>query len=75
MLAHARKAHERRELMLGGALSDPPDKAILLFRGNSNEVAESFAKNDPYVVNGVVTSWHVREWTTVVGDDPAVRLP
>lgn len=74
-LAHARKAHERGELILGGALSDPPDKAILLFRGNSNEVAESFAKNDPYVVNGVVTSWHVREWTTVVGDDPAVRLP
>ena len=31
-------------------------------------MAENFAKADPYVVNGLVKRWHVREWTTVVGD-------
>ena len=39
-----------------------------LFKGDSPEVAEKFARADPYVANGVVKRWHVREWTTVVGD-------
>ena len=65
----ARKAVERGELVLGGALADPVDGAVLLFRGSSPEVAERFAKADPYVTNGLVTRWHVREWTTVIGPD------
>jgi uncharacterized protein len=66
-LARARAAHERAELVLGGALADPPDGAVLLFRGDSPEPAKAFAASDPYVVNGLVTRWRVREWTTVVG--------
>jgi uncharacterized protein YciI len=73
-LRHARAAHERGELILGGALADPADGAVLLFRGSSPAVAEEFAKADPYVRNGLVTTWRVREWTTVVGDDPAVHV-
>jgi uncharacterized protein YciI len=73
-LGHARAAHERGELVLGGALADPVDGAVLLFRGASPAVAEEFAKADPYVRNGLVTAWRVREWTTVVGDDPAVHV-
>lgn len=74
-LQHARGAHQRGELVLGGALANPMDGAVLLFRGSSPEVAEAFARADPYVQNGLVRSWRVREWTTVVGDDPAVTLP
>jgi len=66
-LALAEHAAERGELVLGGALADPVDKAILLFRGTGPEVAESFANNDPYVQNGLVLKWSVREWTTVAG--------
>jgi uncharacterized protein YciI len=66
-LALAWKAHERGELVLGGALADPVDGAILLFQGPSPEVAEEFVKRDPYVRNGLVRSWRVRPWTTVVG--------
>lgn len=73
-LQHARSAHQRGDLVLGGALADPMDGAVLLFRGSSPEVAEQFARADPYVQNGLVRSWRVREWTTVVGDDPAVTL-
>ena len=73
-LAHARAAHARGELMLGGALADPADGAVLLFQADSPSVVEDFAITDPYVVNGLVTSWRVRPWTTVVGDNPAVRL-
>jgi uncharacterized protein YciI len=70
----AREAVARGELVLGGALN-PPDGVMLLFRGDSPSVAEAFAKADPYVQNGIVTSWKVREWTTVVGRDAEVKLP
>jgi hypothetical protein len=62
------QASERGELVLGGALANPIDGAVLLFKGDSAEVAEKFAKADPYVTNGIVKSWAVREWTTVVGE-------
>lgn len=73
-LSLAWKAQESGELVLGGALQDPADRAILLFKGDSPESAESFAKNDPYVKNGIVRSWEVRAWFTVVGDDPAEKV-
>jgi uncharacterized protein YciI len=61
------KAHDRGELLLGGALGDPTDMAILLFTGDGPEAAERFARADPYVTNGLVSRWRVRPWTTVVG--------
>jgi len=54
--------------MSGGALASPTDGAVLLFKGSSREVAEKFAQADPYVSNGLVKRWYVREWTTVVGE-------
>lgn len=66
-LALAWKAHEEGHLLLGGALAEPVDGAILLFQGESSAVAEAFAQADPYVRHGVVTRWRVRPWTTVVG--------
>jgi uncharacterized protein YciI len=73
-LSLARQAVERGELVLGGALSNPVDGAVLLFRGSSSAVAERFAAADPYVTNGLVTRWHVREWNTVVGKDAEMPL-
>ncbi len=76
-LQHAREAAARGELVLGGALAHPIDGAVLLFQGDSPVTAENFAKSDPYVLNGLVRSWRVREWTTVVGNDAQanVKLP
>lgn len=68
-LKYARQAHERGALILGGALADPVDGAVLVFRGPSPEPAEAFAKADPYVINGLVKAWRVRKWVTVIGDD------
>lgn len=64
-------ASERGELILGGALANPADGAVLLFKADSPEIAERFAKSDPYVMNGLVKRWYVREWTTVAGDGAA----
>ena len=74
-LAHARASVSRGEMVLGGALANPADGAVLLFRGDSPDAAEAFAAADPYVTNGLVTRWRVREWTTVVGRDAEVLLP
>lgn len=62
-------AQARGELILGGALEDPVDTAILLFRGESPAVVERFVAADPYVANGLVARWRIRPWTTVVGAD------
>lgn len=74
---HLRLAWEsnaRGELILGGAFANPVDGAVLLFKGDSPEVAERFALADPYVRNGVVKRWYVREWTTVAGEAAAMPL-
>ena len=72
-LSLAWQAQERGDLVLGGALADPVDGAVLLFSGESPAAAEAFAAADPYVRNGLVTRWRVRAWTTVVGADAARR--
>jgi uncharacterized protein YciI len=66
-LALAKEAVARGELVLGGPLN-PPEEAVLLFAGDDASSAEAFARADPYVVNGIVREWRVREWTTVVGE-------
>lgn len=66
-LALAEAAHERGELVLGGALDEPMDAAVLVFRGESPAAAEAFASADPYVRDGLVTTWRVRCWNVVVG--------
>ena len=73
-LEHARAAATRGELVLGGAFANPIDGAVLLFRGDSPAAAEQFATSDPYVLNGLVKKWYVREWTTVVGDGAETKI-
>jgi uncharacterized protein YciI len=84
---HLRRAWESRqagELVLAGALDDPADRAVLLFDCKSPEPVLLFAATDPYVISGLVKSFQVRKWNTVVGDmattpvhpaDPGVALP
>lgn len=74
-LEHARRAAARGDLILGGALANPVDGAVLLFEGESPAPAEAFAEADPYVCNGLVKRWYVREWTTVVGEAAANPVP
>ena len=64
----------RGELVLGGALADPVDGAVLLFRGDSPEAAERFAAADPYVRHNLVTRWRVRPWITVAGTEAATPV-
>ena len=62
------EANRRGELVLAGALGDPADRALLVFRVQDRAVAEDFARNDPYVINGLVTRWEVQPWAVVTGN-------
>lgn len=62
----AREAHDRGELILGGALADPVDKALLVFRCDDPAIIEAFIHSDPYVQNGLVPRWEIRPWTVAI---------
>ena len=64
-----REAHRRGELVLAGAFADPVDRALLVFRVADRAIVEAFARNDPYVTNGLVKRWEVRRWKVVVGNE------
>ncbi len=68
-LALARAAHERGELLLAGALDDPPDHAILVFQAEEASVVERFVAADPYIEHGLIRSWRIRPWNVVIGAD------
>lgn len=62
---HWHPFRERGELLLIGPFGDPQSQgAMAVFR--TREAAEEFARGDPFVVNGVVRSWEVREWDEAV---------
>jgi uncharacterized protein len=63
-----RDANARGELQHAGALGDPPDGALLVFRAESAAAVEAFAAADPYVTGRLVTAWRVRPWNVVVGE-------
>jgi uncharacterized protein YciI len=69
----ARAALRRGELLLAGALGDPPDGALLVFRTPERAIVEEFARNDPYVTHGLVTRWEVRPWAVVIGGEAEDR--
>ncbi len=80
-LALVEDAHRRGELQLAGALLDRQpagdgarraDGALLVFRTDDASAVKRFVDADPYVQNGLVKSWRIREWANVLGD-AAVR--
>jgi hypothetical protein len=79
-LAKVFEAHRRGELIHGGALGDPPERALLIFRADDRTTAERFAETDPYVTSGLVANWEVQPWTIVCGlrggdHDPLAAAP
>lgn len=66
-LAAAQAAHARGDLLMAGALAEPVDRALLVFKVDDPQVVETFVRADPYVLNGLVTAWQIRPWTVVIG--------
>lgn len=70
--AHLRQAWEwqaRGALLIGGAVGEPADSALLVFDCASAADVERFVQADAYFQNGLVSSYRIQPWTTVVGKD------
>ena len=64
----ARESQARGELLFAGGLGDPPDGSLLIFRAASAQTVEDFARQDPYVANGLIKRREIRPWTVAVGN-------
>jgi len=65
-LAYARRFKEDGQIVMAGAAGDPPHGAVFVFRGDDPTPAEAFAREDPYVREGLVTAWRVEPWNVVI---------
>ena len=61
-------------LLVGGAVGDPIESAMLLFQTDDPDRITAFACADPYVQQGLVTSWRIVPWLTVAGPLAATPL-
>jgi uncharacterized protein YciI len=58
--------HARGTLLMVGTFGDPQaEGSMAIF--TSRAAAEEFAEDDPFVLNGVVRAWHIREWNEIFG--------
>ncbi len=67
-LAHLRELHEGGKLLLGGALMEPMDAGLLIFRADNPAEIEALLATDAYARNGIWTKIVIREWNVVVGN-------
>ena len=57
--------HARGLLLMLGTFADPQTQGSMAIF-TTREAAEEFAAGDPFVINGVVRRWEVREWNEVL---------
>ena len=60
LIAHRKEAGD---LLLAGAVGDPPTGGLLAFREDVDVAA--FVAADPYVSSGLVTAHRIERWTLV----------
>lgn len=62
--ARVKDFHSQGTLVLAGSFTNAEDGTMGIF--TSREAAEEFIKEDPFVVNGAISSWHITEWDEVL---------
>ena len=56
--------HARGDLLLVGTFGDPQaEGAMAVF--TSREAAEKFVEGDPFLLNGVIRGYRVRDWNEI----------
>jgi uncharacterized protein len=59
--------HARGTLLMVGTFGDPQaEGSMAIF--TTRAAAEEFAEDDPFVLNGVVGAWHIREWNEILAE-------
>ena len=57
--------HARGELLMVGTFGDPQTQGSMAVFA-TREGAEAFVAGDPFVLEGVVAGWELREWDEVL---------
>lgn len=52
-------------IAMAGAVGEPPHGAAIAFDVDDPATLEQFAREDPYVQNGLVSGWRVERWNLV----------
>ena len=53
------------KIVMAGALTDPVDGAIFVFKNVTKDEIEAFVRKDPYVTNGLVPEYQIRPYMVV----------
>jgi uncharacterized protein YciI len=67
-LAMIGKQNKAGNVVLAGAVDNPPTGGLLIFRNLSPSDIEQLAQQDPYVINGVVKKYTIKPYMAVIGD-------
>lgn len=60
---------ERGDLLMIGPFANPQeDGAMAIF--TTRAAAEEFVRGDPFVLNGLVQNWYIREWQEALAPEP-----
>ena len=65
-VARSQELHKRGTLLMAGAFLNNPGEPLSTMAVNTTyEAAEEFIKGDPFVINGLVRTWSIREWANI----------
>jgi uncharacterized protein len=56
--------HARGVLLMVGTFANPQDEGSMAIF-TTRAAVEEFVQGDPFVLNDVVRSWHIREWDEI----------
>lgn len=66
-IARSKEFHQAGTLLMAGAfLKNPGEPLSTMAILTSREAAEEYAKGDPFVLNGMVANWYIREWANIL---------
>jgi len=66
-IAGAKAEEEAGKCVLAGALQNPTDKGVFVFKDCDEAYVKNFVENDAYFKAGLVPSFTIRPWMIVVG--------
>jgi uncharacterized protein YciI len=70
-VARTKQLHEQGSVLMAGAFVPQPGEGLQTMAVcPSREEAEELARGDPFVKNGLVSRWSIREWHDMFGGGP-----
>ena len=64
-VARWREFQNQGTLLMIGTFANPQEEGSMAIF-TTREAAQAFARNDPFVLNGVVRRWSIREWNEAI---------